>query len=278
MDFPSLPSSFEKEEDSLLREFTIISGVSEVSRTSEAPTGVNSGIALSLAIEQDETRLSHTINNIETGLVSAAKHWLRMYKVKAEYPRVLRMVGTDLEAEIMDWQGTDIRSDDVIIETSAALSDTPAQRRQLVFELMGAGLFNDPETGRLTKEGQIKLLELLQLGHWEFAQNTNRVHGSRAERENRMIVKGALPTPTPVDDDDIHIEKHIVYRLGHDFEQANQASGGLIEQIFMSHLAMHQQRIAQRFQVQRQAQLQMAVEAQQSQHQPQSQPQNQQQQ
>src|SRR5690606_38607053 len=45
---PPLPSAFETEEQTLLTEFSILSGVSEVSRQSNAPPGVKSGVAMSL--------------------------------------------------------------------------------------------------------------------------------------------------------------------------------------------------------------------------------------
>ena len=78
---PPLPSAFETEEQTLLTEFSILSGVSEVSRQSNAPPGVKSGVAMSLALEQDETRLSDTANNIELGLVECGSQWLRLLAI-----------------------------------------------------------------------------------------------------------------------------------------------------------------------------------------------------
>ena len=48
--FSGLPTEFETEVSLLLQEFSIISGVSELSRQSQAPSGVKSGVALQLGI------------------------------------------------------------------------------------------------------------------------------------------------------------------------------------------------------------------------------------
>jgi len=239
MQNPSLPSAFDSEEATLLNEFTIISGVSEIARHSQAPPGVKSGVALSIAVEQDDTRLSHTVGNLEAGFVEAGRHWLRLYKQYATTKRLLRTVGTDLSVEIIDWDASDIRSDDVVVETSAMLAESPAQRRQMVFDLLAAGLFNDPETGRLTKEGQAKVLELLQFGHWEFGDDTERLHINRADRENRLMANGQLPSVAEYDDDIMHLRRHTRFRLTSEYEDMVRRSGGEIDRIFQEHTTAH---------------------------------------
>jgi len=239
MQNPPLPNEFETEEATLLNEFTIISGVSEIARHSDAPPGVKSGIALSIAVEQDDTRLSHTVGNIETGLVHAGKQWLRLYRQYATEKRLHRTVGSDLEIELIQWDASDIRSDDVVIETSALLAETPAQRRQMVFDLLNAGLFNDPETGRLTKEGRAKVFELLQFGHWEFTEDIDKLHISRAERENQQMAQGALPLVKDYDSHVIHLQRHTKFRLQSEYEQLNQQTNSAVDEIFRQHTEMH---------------------------------------
>ena len=82
----SLPNEFQSEIATLLQEFSIVSGVSEISRQSNAPAGVKSGVALQLALEQDDTRLATTAQNISDFLVECGKLWLRLYRQYATGP------------------------------------------------------------------------------------------------------------------------------------------------------------------------------------------------
>ena len=237
-----MPSAFDREEVSLLNEFSIISGVSELSRKSEAPAGVKSGVALSIAQEQDDTRLSSAQTNIETARIESAKKVLRIYRQFAKGPRMFRYVGNDNMPEVLDWNGSDIRSDDVIIESGAGLAESPSQRKQMVFDLLGAGLFNDPETGRLSKAGRAKVFELLAYGNWEDADDEEQLHMSRADRENRALMQG---NPVPVmtyDDDVLHLNRHTRLRLTADYEEMVQ-NNPVIDQMFEAHVEMHMQRL-----------------------------------
>ncbi len=242
---PQLPAAFNIEEAELLNMFTVISGVSEITRHSKAPPGVKSGVAMDIAVDQDDTRLSHTVENYETGLIKCGKQWLRLYMQKAEQPRLLRTVGKDLEVELIEWSANDIRSDDVVVETSSLTAESPAQRRQMVFDLLSAGLFNDPETGRLTKEGQIKVFEILQFGDWEFWDDVEQLHIARAEKENKAMSEGQLPQISDIDDDTLHISRHNRFRLTSDFDELNAKTGGQAEQIIKMHTVMHLERMQQ---------------------------------
>jgi len=237
--FPPLPSAFETEENNLLNEFTIISGVSEIARHSQAPPGVKSGVALDIALEQDDTRLSHTVVNIESAFIEAGKQWLRLYRQFATVPRIIRNVGTQNTLEVLQWDRNNIRSDDVVIETSALVSETPAVRRQMVFDLLNMGLFNDSDTGRLSKEGRTKVFELLEMGHWEFGDEADKLHIAKAQRENRMMMDMQLADVADYDDHAAHIEAHNQWRLTIEYEEANKAQNRVLDAIFSRHVEQH---------------------------------------
>jgi hypothetical protein len=75
-----VPSEFSREEDRLLSEFVSISGVSEITRSSNLPYSGASGAAVQLLIEQDDTRLSVTAENIRCAIRDTARHILRLYR------------------------------------------------------------------------------------------------------------------------------------------------------------------------------------------------------
>ncbi len=238
--FPELPVSLREEEVKCLDDFSRISGVSEISRNSDAPTGINSGIALQIALEQDDTRLSRAVENIIDATIKNGKITLRLYKQFVNYKRVTRYVNNDDEVQAIHWDRNDLRSEDIIIENIAALTESPAQRRQMVFDLLSAGLYNDPETGRLTREGRNKVFELLEMGNWESYDDMEQLQISRAERENQMLMQGQFVGIADYDDDAIHIQRHNRFRLTTDYEELiNGPNGVYFEQIFAAHIEQH---------------------------------------
>lgn len=260
--FPNLPPQFQYELQSLLAEFTSISGVSELSRFSEAPSGVKSGVALGIANDQDDTRLATTAANLANGFVFLGKYWLRLYKQFVQEERILRSVGINHDVEVARWNVSQLRSDDAIIENSSALAESPSQRRQMVFDLVGLGMFDRPETNRFTEEGKQKVFQLLEFGHWETGgEDMATLQKARAKRENAQIIQGEVQQlPFPVmdfDDDAIHIEQHNRLRMSAEWEAVLQdPQGQILNAIIQSHLAQHLQRFQQ---AQLQQQMQMML-------------------
>ena len=253
VDFPSLPSSFENEQQSLLGEFTAVSGVSELSRFSEAPSGVKSGVALSIANEQDDTRLSMSASRIGEGIRVTGQHWIRLFKQFAEEPRLVKL--SDDIGDVVSWTASDLESDDIIIENISALSETPAQRRQMVLDLIGTGMFNREENNPFSKEGVRKILELIEMGHWETGVNDMlEMNKDKADRENRFLQQGQQPQVRSYDDHAVHIEQHNRFRLRPEYEEILMSPyGQMIDFAFEQHVNMHRQAIAQQqFQVQQQ--------------------------
>ena len=260
--FPSLPVDFQREENALLSEFTSISGVSELSRFSEAPSGVKSGVALGVATEQDDTRLATTVTNIANGIVTLGKYWLRLYRQNVKEPRMLRSIGASRDVEVKEWYVSQLRSDDVFIENSSALAETPSQRRNLVFDLINAGLFDRPETNRFTEDSRQKIFQMLEFGHWESgAEDMALLQKSRAKRENHQFMTAEVMQPMPImdfDDDVIHLEHHNRMRMSADYESLMKTPiGPLINMLVIQHQDMHIQRF-QKAQMQQQMQMILA--------------------
>lgn len=240
---PPLPAAFETELSELLQEFSILSGVSEISRQSNAPTGVKSGVALQLAMEQDDTRLSSTIANIEDSILENGKQWLRLYKQFAQGYRTLRSIGKNNVVELMDFTASDLSSDDVLIEPYSANAESPAQRRQMVFDLLQSGLLTDPDTGRMSKDIRAQVLDMIELGNWEMADDADGLHIARAERENFVMKQGQPALPVDYDDHILHVQRHTYFRLTVEYEELISQSP-VIQQVFEEHLNIHLQYMA----------------------------------
>lgn len=264
VEFPNLPASFENEIQILLNEFTAISGVSELSRYSQAPSGVKSGVALSIANEQDNTRISNTAGNLAQCIKMMGKQWLRLYRQFAQEPRILRLAGQEQDVEVLHWHASMLKSDDVIIENSSALAETPAQRRQMVFDMMNSGLFAKEEQSTISEGARRKIFEMLEYGNWEGSMmEIARLQEKKAKRENMKLKIGEIVAVNDYDDDELHIEMHNRMRMSAEYEELLTGDQGEEVEVAMStHIQMHQQRIAEREATMMAEQLQQQIQQQ----------------
>ena len=165
-----VPADFRYEEDRLLSEFVAVTGGNEKKRSSSVPSGMTSGGAPQLPIEQDDTRLSITAENVRGAVRSLAKTVLRLYKQFARRPRLARFVGDDGEVELIHFNASDISCDDVVFETENELTSTPAQRQSMLFDLLNMGLLSD-ENGKLSDSTRNRVLEAVGYGGWDVRDN-----------------------------------------------------------------------------------------------------------
>ncbi len=214
----SVPLDFAYEEDKLLNEIMLISGVSDLIRDQSAFSSNISGVALQLLIEQDETRLSTTAEQIRDAIKALAQHILRLYKQFAGAPRLCKVVGDNGDIEVFYFNSSDITSDDVIFETQNDITETLAQRRTMVFDLLNAGLLYD-ENGKLSNRMRVKALDLLGFGIWENSQDLNELHTKKASSENLAFLEGKKLEVLEIDAHDLHIAEHIAFMLSKEFEE-----------------------------------------------------------
>jgi len=214
LDAGRVPPEFNYEEDRLLSEFITVSGVSEIMRNSSLPTSVSSGVAISLLIEQDDTRLSLTAQSIRNAIRKLAQMVIRMYKQYASVVRLERIIGDNGEVELMSFNSSDLTSDDVVFDTENELSKTPASKQQMLFELLRTGLLQD-ENGRINDSTRYKLLDALGYGGWERSKSLDGLHIKRAEAENLEILNKKLQVEE-IDYHTLHIETHTAYLLSGD--------------------------------------------------------------
>lgn len=208
VDCGAIPSGFDAEESKLLSEFTQISGVSEIMRSSNAGSSATSGIALQLLIEQDDTRLSLSAEYVRLAAREIARHILRLYKQYGSDARLSRIAGHDGEVELLRWSASDISSDDVVFESDNELLSTPAMRQNMMFELYKLGLLFD-ENGKMPDAVKHRFLDALGYGGWDSDLDLARVHSNRADSEN---LSGRYKIDE-FDDHELHIDAHIKFLL-----------------------------------------------------------------
>lgn len=234
IDAGSIPNDFDSEEDRLLNEFITVSGVSEFMRDSTVPTTVSSGTALSLLIEQDETRLSVTAEYIRSAVKKIAQFIIRLYKQFAVSTRLSRIADGNGEIEIFYWKGSQLTNDDIVLDTINELTETPAQRKSMLLDLYKNGLLFD-ENGKLSNRNRAKLLESLGFGVWESEQDISSLHIKKAVKENIELED---VNPREIDDHDIHITEHTKYLLSCESDKATKEHIKKIEAHILAHKSM----------------------------------------
>lgn len=232
----SIPSGLSDEESNLLEEFSKISGVNDLVSSSNISSNI-SGNALELLISQDETRLNASIESIKFAVKDIAKKILKLYKQYAIFPRIAKIIGENGQIELFYFSSSDISSDDIELENQTDGSQTLAQRREMLFTLLDKGLLND-ENGQLSNRMKCKILEMLGLGIWENAQDIKELHIKKADNENLKMLDGISCKPSEIDDDNLHMNEHIAFMLGEDFEK-RKIENQNIEKIFLEHIKAH---------------------------------------
>jgi hypothetical protein len=234
-------SEFAEEEKKLEEQFAMISGVSPFSSQSLPPSGVVSGDAMEQLKESDDSRIGLTADNINSAAIKGWKIDVRLNRQFARGPRLLRYVGENNDAELIDWQASDLTSDDIIIDNIDELSQTPAQKRMLATQFLQYGLYDETKVSPKTRS---KFLETFNLGTPEEIDDIEDKHIAKAKRENKGILKGKMPVFKDYDMHELHIQEHNRLRLDVSYEEFEQAYPQLAA-AFDAHCAMHQQAIEQ---------------------------------
>ena len=234
----SLPLDFQTEEKNLINEFVNISGISDIFQSGEVVSGNISGVALQLLIEQEESKLVASAEEIRNCAKEMAKQILRLYKQYALIAHTSRLIGDNGSIELFYWKGSEINSEEVIFETENEINESLAQKRSMIFEVLNAGLLHD-ENGRLSNSMRSRILEQLGFGVWETNQDIKSLQTNNASRENLMLITDqVIGEPKEIDDHDIHVSEHVAFMLGIEFEKATKKHPNINEQM-LNHIRTH---------------------------------------
>ena len=236
----TIPSTFEKEEELLLDEFVNISGVSDLLTASSIQAGSISGVALQLLIEQDESRLVSTEDAIKRAVKEVGRQILRLYKQFAVLPHTSRLISENGEIEMFYWNNSQINSEDVVFETENELTQTLAQKRSMILEILNAGLFHD-ENGVMHNSTRQKVLEQFGFGTWSNSQDIQSLQVKQADKENYALIKyEEIDDPSEIDNHEVHINQHVSFLLGNDFEKMGDKTQ---KETMLKHIRKHKKLI-----------------------------------
>lgn len=235
MDVNSIPSDFSDEEQKLINEFTIISGVSDVTSSSNN-ANVSSGTALQILIDQDNQRLTMTADIIRRALVDVAKQVLRLYQQFLSGLKAIKFIDEFEKTKIYYADKKTALSDDVYMESENELLYTESQKKDMVLKLYESGLLNS-ENGQINTATKEKVLSLLGYKDLDYQKGLSRLHQEKAQSENETIRKKGLLIDE-IDNHQIHVDEHVRYFLSEHDEFKEEE-----RQRFFEHVKLHQEQL-----------------------------------
>lgn len=211
MNAGSVPDEFWKEEEALISEFSKIAGTGDLSENADSFAGITSATGLQLIIDQDDLRLNVTYGGIKRAVKTIGRHILRLYRQFATDLRLMKYAGENNALNLFYFKGSDISSDDVVLEADSDLNMSPAQKRTLIYEILDRGLFSDAE-GKISVSVKNKLLELLGYSSLAGERDLGELNRSRAGQEN-LKMRTADCRVKIYDDHNTHITEHTAFLL-----------------------------------------------------------------
>lgn len=215
LDCGTIPPEFKDEEEWLEREFSLVSGVSDLFQNS-TPVRVTSASGLQLLLSQDESRLAGTVMSIERAIKEVGRQILRLYRQFAGTARLMTLTGEDKKTQLYYFNASSLDVNDLQFE--ARECNSPEEKKETLIRLYEAGLLTD-ENGNLTAENKHRILEAFGFGSYENVKDISSLHIAKAGEEN-LEMKSADVAPEEYDDHALHLEEHTRFLLGAEFKRS----------------------------------------------------------
>lgn len=233
----SIPDEIKDEEDRLIEEMNVLSSTSDMMISSKNPNNVSSGSAISLLIDQDNSRLSIPAENIKSAIVSIGKMALRLYKQFATTPRLYSICDDAGNVQVSYWKNNDITSENVVLESVNEFDESATKIKNSVLALYDKGVFAD-ENGVISSANKSKILNIFGLSNFETFEDINELHKSKALKENNALVlndEAVFKDPIDVDDHKIHITEHTRFLIGDNFQKITESQ----REMMLNHIKLH---------------------------------------
>ncbi len=238
LDCGKMPSEFASEEEWLESEFSMISGVSELSEHS-TPTRVTSATGLQLLLAQDDTRLAATLISRERAMKEVCRQILRLYRQFAGTARLMTLTGENKKTQVYYFNASELTAGDV--QFDAEEKCTSEERKEILLKLYQAGVLTD-ENGKLTAQNKQRILEAFGFDGYENTQDISSLHIAKAGEENIEMSKNDVGVDE-YDEHALHITEHTRYLLSAEFKKHKNNDN--LKKRYCQHIAMHRNAIAE---------------------------------
>lgn len=231
---PSLPRDFRYEIDNLDKELDDILYTHATSR-GEAPGDRNSGLALSILAEKDDTPLGVLARDQQAGWQRIGSQVLRLYAKHVKKARGARVTGADSVPVTIQWNGKMLGDEfDVHVPLDAVMPHSRAATQATMVDLKQSF----PEQFQnLDSATFLKLMDLHSMDGLREAMDDDVAN---AVYENTMMAQGEVMIPEKWHDHAVHIAEHNRERNSTRYRLASPE----VQETFELHMRAHQMLIA----------------------------------
>lgn len=204
----SVPVELEKEEANLISEMNNLCCVSDISINSSLPNNLSSGSALSILIEQDESRLSLVAENIRIAMKNVGELVLKLYKQFASGRRISKVANLKNSCDVISWTNSELGYDDVVLETINEFEESTIKQKEMILSLYEKGLFSNSK-GEVSSSTKRKIFDSLGIKDYLIDEDISEIQRQQAKFENQDIKN--VSDPLEIDDHSEHILEHMKY-------------------------------------------------------------------
>lgn len=200
---PQMPQWWIEEPTRLKEELADIMGAHDVSR-GEAPNNIQSGLGLSILVEQDSTPIGRMVRETAQAWSRYATLVLQVYEANVEEQREAIVSQPGYPPETMQWTGKDLQGQThATVDPEDIMPRSKAQMMAFAQTAAQMGLLQDP--GALSR-----FLRIAEMPDQRDILDALAPDVSKARRENSMMFMGRTPDPLSMDIDDhnLHIPEH----------------------------------------------------------------------
>ena len=228
---PVMPDWWIRQPEMLGSAMDDILGQHDVSR-GDAPSGVESGIAISILSENDDTPVGALARTLGDCWARAATMCLELYAVNVQETRKAKISNPGGVPESVSWSGGDLLDQTTAnVPTDAVIPRSRAAQAAYAMQLFDRGIITTP--GELAKVADLPDQDDLLAG---IDPDT-----ARAQRENYWLAIGTPRTVDVIDDHQNHLKIHRDFQRSERFEYLPME----VQQLVKDHSTAHEMYAAQ---------------------------------
>lgn len=210
-----------------------ILGLHEVSR-GMAPTNVESGIGLSVLVEQDSTPLGALTREIALGFEKYASLALEIYADKVKTTRTAKIQKAGQLPEVVAWTGKDLMGQTcAYVPIDAVMPRSRTALMAFAREMWNNKVITDPKMFA-------RVADLPDQQHFIDALDRD---SAKAQRENEQMAAGVIQIPAEFDNHKTHIHDHNEFRKSLRYETMGEKGQEIVDQHIKGHVVMEAEAI-----------------------------------
>jgi hypothetical protein len=227
---PEMPQYFLNKVAELRSIAQDIYGVHDVS-LGRLPRRATSGRAIDSLQSADDSPLGLSMRSCGSALSRVLSISLDQMQRKYTENRIVRMIGKNHEVDVIQFKGADLKGCD-FVRVVFGPHMTRGQKIDLALRLAEMPV----APGGKPRISNAQLLEVLELGSLDSIFDEDSFQTNYIEHENMDLMKGVVVPVGPLDDDEMHIKKHLDFAQG----PAARATPDVLENI-KGHIDLHKQ-------------------------------------